>query len=426
MKPAVIAVLVFIALAGFIGVMSTRDPGYILVAWDRWAVETSLWTGVIMLLLLLLLFWVLRQLVKVFRATGRIINPMSSVQIRNRARSRTLKGYIAYANGEWETSRDLLVKAAPNSAVPLLNWLLAAHASHYLGETDTCEYLLKCAESSSKDADVPVGLARARMYYEREEYEKAEAVLRKMEPQAHSHPHVLYLMKNVLEKRKDWIGLRNLLPELRKRRLLTGDEYLKTETRVHRRLLDQAISKAETLPDREKAVKYLEDVRDHCPKPVRRGVDYTYRFAEALLGLGAHHRVESLLRFQLERAYEQRLAYLYGLTEGDDSSAQLLFAESLLMKQPEDEVLLLSLGRICLRNRLWGKAREYFQASISMRPLFESYNELGRLLYHLGDPEKAAWCFRSGLEQASDPLPDLPMPEGRMTEEQIAKTLPTL
>jgi HemY protein len=59
--------------------------------------------------------------------------------------------------------------------------------------------------------------------------------------------------------------------------------------------------------------------------------------------------------------------------------------------------LLLTLARLCLQAKLWGKARSYLEESIAILPKVAAYQELGLLLEQLGEPDKALECFRTGL-----------------------------
>jgi HemY protein len=55
------------------------------------------------------------------------------------------------------------------------------------------------------------------------------------------------------------------------------------------------------------------------------------------------------------------------------------------------------LGRLCLYNQLWGKARSYLQTSIAILPAPETYMELGKLHEQLGSTEAALEWYRQGL-----------------------------
>ena len=100
----------------------------------------------------------------------------------------------------------------------------------------------------------------------------------------------------------------------------------------------------------------------------------------------------------------------YGEHDFSASPQQLLVAESWLMERPANSNLLLSLGRICMRNELWGTAKEYYEASIKITPCAEAYGELSRLLKHLGELEAREICLNNYGDLIGVKLPELPMP----------------
>ena len=86
-------------------------------------------------------------------------------------------------------------------------------------------------------------------------------------------------------------------------------------------------------------------------------------------------------------------------------------AEGWLKSRPADAELLLTLARLCMRERLWGKAREYYEASLRIKPTVCAFGELGRMLKQLGEMEASESCLRRYDEMIGGQLLDLPMPE---------------
>jgi len=96
----------------------------------------------------------------------------------------------------------------------------------------------------------------------------------------------------------------------------------------------------------------------------------------------------------------------------NDASAmqQLQKAESWLGVRPKDAQLLLALGRISLRNRLWGKARQYFEHSLREQASTEVFAELARLLHSLNEPKRSAQFLAKETQLISKSLPSFPQP----------------
>jgi HemY protein len=133
-------------------------------------------------------------------------------------------------------------------------------------------------------------------------------------------------------------------------------------------------------------------------------------YGEQLHRLGADQEAETLLRKAIKLHYDAALVHLYGLLQGEQPLKQLQVAEGWLTQQPKDPVLLLSLGRLCLRCELWGKARDYFEASLILQADAQTCAELARLLARLGDGARSNQLLQQGLELLGQRLPALPQP----------------
>jgi len=96
-----------------------------------------------------------------------------------------------------------------------------------------------------------------------------------------------------------------------------------------------------------------------------------------------------LLVESLNSQWDSDLVTLYGDCLTNDVTAQIDQAERWLKIQYDDAGLLLALGKLCLHQKLWGKAQNYLDASISLHPSQAAYNSLGKLAEQLGKKEDA-------------------------------------
>jgi HemY protein len=108
-----------------------------------------------------------------------------------------------------------------------------------------------------------------------------------------------------------------------------------------------------------------------------------------------------LAQERLDEEWDPELALLYSEIAADDAVSQLAAVESWLKQYGEKPVLLLVAGRLCLRNRLWGRARSYLEASLKGMPRAETWLDLGRLYEEVKDPAAAQAAYRKGLEMAT-------------------------
>jgi HemY protein len=63
-------------------------------------------------------------------------------------------------------------------------------------------------------------------------------------------------------------------------------------------------------------------------------------------------------------------------------------------------VLLLTLGRLCAGQGLWGKAQSYLEASVAIEPTYTAHLALARLQEQLGNTEAARRHDREALRLA--------------------------
>lgn len=72
-------------------------------------------------------------------------------------------------------------------------------------------------------------------------------------------------------------------------------------------------------------------------------------------------------------------------------------AERWLQQRPEDAGLLLALGRMCVRQRLWGKAQSYLEASLAVEDSQAGHLELARLDDRLERVDEANRHYRAAI-----------------------------
>ena len=59
-----------------------------------------------------------------------------------------------------------------------------------------------------------------------------------------------------------------------------------------------------------------------------------------------------------------------------------------------DPALLLALGKLCMRQGLWGKAQSYIEASLALEPTHDGHMTLASLMEKIGKPQEAEKHFR--------------------------------
>jgi HemY protein len=395
--------LIVVLLAALAGLGLTRllqqDPGYVLIAWGDYSVEMSMWTGVFLLLVGIAVASLLLVAIRESRLLRRRFGAWRQGRNFDLNLSRASRGMIAYSEGYWGRARKLLGQAAENSDNGVVYYLFAARASHAMGEQRDSERLLAQAAEGGGSAATAAALTRAELQLADGDAQACLATLLRA-GDAMTHPAGLKLQVAVYRELGDWQQLRDLMPRLKKARLLAPEQLHTLQLEVFVQLLRRA-GKDETS---------LAAVWRTVPKTLVEELPLVEAYVEALLSIGDTAAAEAYIRTALRRSWNDELALLYGKLKTDHPDKQLERARKWLKGREDNGVLLLTLGRLSLANKLWGVAREYFERSLAVRPDPETYAELGRLLVGLGKSSASLEHFQRGLLQSAPALPELPLP----------------
>ncbi|WP_412461159.1 heme biosynthesis protein HemY [Pseudomonas sp. SC11] len=402
-----LAVLAIVVAAG-LGVAIAKHSGYVLIAYGGFRYQSGLWAALAALVVFVLALLLLRYLVGLVLTSSGVVNPWSRRNRRRRVRIAIEQGQLDLAEGRWASAQRHLHRAAEAERQPLLYYLGAARAANEQGRTEDSDNLLERALERQPQAELAIALTHAQLQMDRGDTDGALDTLLVMQER---HPHnvqVLRLLQRLHRERGDWPALIRLLPDLRKGKVLPAPELAELEQRAWGQNLSLAATRGE---DPQAARQSLERAWQQLTSAQRHEPQLVLAYAEQLRQVGAQGEAEQVLRSALKRQYESHLARLYGLVRGDDPLRQLQTAEGWLKDHPQDPSLLLTLGRLSQQNRLWGKARDYFESSLRMQRNPETCAELARLLAGLGETERSNQLFQEGLGLLDERLLALPLPE---------------
>lgn len=381
--------LVLCAAAGLAWALHI-DRGYVLLSYGGWSAELSLASFIVLLAIgLFVLSALLRFIIWLWRMPQRL-QDMYRRRRQLRARRGLIRGMIDLAEGRLREGEKKFIRHAAHSEAPLLNHLAAARAAQLQRAYERRDSHLRQATESTPQAAIAVLLTQAELQIAHQQYEHAQAALKRLQELKPGHAYGLKLLARLNSSMGDWRGLEELLPRLRKANALRPDEVEQYEIQVlHERfkLLSQ--------PGEEEALKTLWH---NVPRRLRHQADLVRAYARALRAADARDTAESLLRDALRREWDDALVLAYGTVVSSNPARQMARAEAWLKEHSESAALLLTAGRLCMANQVWGKARAYLESSLALAPQVETYDELGKLYQAMGQPELAMEAYRNGLE----------------------------
>jgi HemY protein len=156
---------------------------------------------------------------------------------------------------------------------------------------------------------------------------------------------------------------------MRKAKIMTGDEYALFEKNIYCEIFRAASNKR------------LSDVRSiwaEVPRYLKKNPDVVYAYVSQLshhapvAGADITKEMEELIRKTLKKDYHPGLASIYGTLQFANLNRQLVIVGAWLKVYGQRPELLLTLGKLCARVQLWGKAKDYFEKCLAQGPNAEA------------------------------------------------------
>ncbi len=370
-------------------------PGFVLISVGSTAIQFTLWTGVVAVLVLWVLFRMLMGLMRALVMPGLHLSSNWKVKKQLKNSRLTYRGLLDLAEGRWASACKQLAKSAADSEIALINYLGAASAAAELGNEQEANRLLSLAEKADSRNEMAVALTRVRLLVSDGNYAEALPILQSLQERYPKHPYVLSLLERSYRNLQQWNQLERLLADLRANKAMDAEGLRQLEVLVRS---EQLAGLAKNLdPDMAKNKQTLVDLWGRTAKNVRSAPAVIANHAALLGQLGETALAEKELRRAIKITWDKDLLRAYGRLGGDLTASQLKTAETWLKEQPGNIDLLLTLARLCKRSELWGKARDYLEVALKIESRSEIYVELAEVVGRLGEHDKSLQLYRQGL-----------------------------
>ncbi len=386
---------VFWLLALFAGAVAVAlgarlNDGYVLVVLAPWRLEISL--NLLLLLItvaFLAAYALLRTLAMTFALPRRVLD--------FRDRRRREKSVLIFQDavrllfeGRFGQALKRAEEAHDRGTAPGLSALIAARAAQRLREPEKQQQWLSRAMADDARNEAATLMLEAEMMTEARQFDQALAALERLQSRQGRHLAALRVEMRARQGAGDWEGVLKLARQLLKRDALAPETAHEIITKAHLALI------ASQADDAERLSVYMKKL----PK-AERGRRVVLAAARALTAVSADDEAQKLIESTLERAeddaWQPELLSIYGRLVGGEQMSRIAQAEKWLRQQPENAMLLLALGRMCLRQRLWGKAENYLQASLAISETQAVHLELARLCDQLEKTDEANAHYRAAV-----------------------------
>ena len=385
-----VLIVVGLALAILAGNLLSYDSGLMLFSYAGYSIQMSLSVFVFLSLLVFVAVYFLVRLLWGLWRLPRNVNRWSRHRRHRRAEKLLNRGVLAELEGDWKEAENAYKRSATYSSKPMVNYLAAARAAQQQGAMDRRDTYLGLAHDAESSPGLALGLTQAKLQLGQGQTEQAYATLNQLVDEQGDDRQINTLLLEVASDLGEWSQAQEILSDARKRKSISRDNLRLRQQAIYAGQLREASDLAQ-----------LDNCWEQVPGKLREELSIIEAYVEASIRLERTADCEGILRKAIKKEWHDSLVRLYGLVEANKLNRQLQFAEKLIESHKNSAILHLSLGRLCIKLGLWGKARSYLQESIALQATAESCQAMAFLLEEQGEKEEAAIYFRRGLGLAT-------------------------
>jgi HemY protein len=374
------------ALAVALTLAARYNSGYALFVLPSYRIELSLNLLLVLAVAAFAIGYVLVRAVLAALVLPRRVREYRLARRREKARSALLEALHEYFAGRYGRAEKAAAASLEAGEQPVLSAVLAARAAHQLRAHERRDRYLAAAASVPEEQLARL-VTEAELLLDDRRHQEALDLLKQL-PRRHSA--ALKLELRAQQQLRNWQQVLELTEELRKRNAF--DTTQAEQVRHH--------ALAENLKRKLLDSHALEDAWNRMATADRSDRRVAAAAAECFIALGGSEQAHRIIEQALDAEWDGELVRLYGESGGGDAVGRIQRAEVWLRKHPRDAALLLTLGRLCAEQELWGKAQSYLDASIAIEPTHTAHLTAARLQETLGKAEAARRHYREALDLA--------------------------
>lgn len=387
-------ILFALALGGCFALILVRTrAGYVQFVLPPHRVELALPLVILLLVAGFVLAYYTVRLVSAMVAMPRQVRAYREARKQRKGVATLTEALHEFFSGRYARAEKAAASAMQLSEQPGLAAMLAARAAHELRAPERRDEYLAQGERHLSGGDIMQVITKAELLLKER---RAADVLSLLQTLPQKHTAGLRLELQALQLAREYDKSLAVIDQLEKRQVY--DAAQANELR--------ALALAEHLKRRATDVDTLDEAWRNVPERLKLETPVVRAAAAGYVALNAGAQASALIERSLERQWDSELAGLYGECVAPSSEAesgtlrQLERAERWLEAHPRDAALLRTLGKLCARQSLWGKARNYLDASLAVEPALQTHLAAAQLEEKLGNAEVAQRHTREALDLA--------------------------
>ena len=382
--------IILAAIAVGIALFAKNSTSYVVIVAAPYRIELSLNLLVFLVVLGYFAFYFLARMVATLVAIPKRVRAYREERTRSRLRQALNDSLLAFFQGRYASAEKSASTALLGEETKGVAAIIAARSAHELGRFSEREQFLDQAKGSAPEVDQARLTTLADMLVSQGRHEEALAVLKDLSARDSRNLRLLRLKLQAEQALRNWDEVLTTANALVKLGGLGPAEAAAARRAAHLGNLNRKAQDAEGL------AAYWKQL----PAEMRTDAAVAATAARYHLALGGTAEAQAIIEQALEREWNAALVALYGDAAGTDALRQIERAEKWLRAHARDPALLLALGKLCMRQGLWGKAQSYIEASLALEPTHDGHMTLAALMEQIGRPQEAEKHFRRSAQLA--------------------------
>ncbi|MFT4676055.1 MAG: HemY protein [Patiriisocius sp.] len=370
MKKGFAILLLVVVIAGVVGTLAAKDPGYVLISYDGATLQTGLWVLLGAIALISFVLWLTYKFGRSIFGTAARIQDWRQGRQLGKSIEHTNKGLLLLQEGNANRAERFLTSGIKHQPQPVVNYLHLAMAANDSGKADDREKYLRLATEADSSANSAIAMTSAEMAMGRGDF---QACLEALADGPENQRSVI-MKKDALIALSKWASLEKLLPTLKKH--MSESAYNALEKQLVLETLNSMTSS------------------DEKRLAVYRGASESVRFdVEVLLSLCQHvhyeKEAEAILRRVLKKSWLPSLVEAYGALGKESLSKRLKVALGWKKLHPVDASLEFCLGILYEAQDMKAEAMTSYELAIEHGGHRGASRQLANLYAFQGNHQKS-------------------------------------
>lgn len=376
--------LLVLALAIGVSLLASYNQGYVLIVRPPYRINVSFNLLLVLIALSFVSLHIILRLMQYIRRIPASVRAYKEQQYIKSSYASLVEALTALAEGRYQSAEQTASKHLNQIKDSPLNALIAARASHKLKRKNQRDYYFAEAERIAPNAMLACLLAQAEAELDDRQFSKVLAIAQKIDKVHPQHPPALKLALKAQIRLNQWEQVLTTVGYLEKNNEIESWYAREVRQSAHSASMQRYANDLSSLTNYWKKLS-AEDRMNPAICEVA---------ASAFISAGGGDQAAEIIGMALTKKWDNRLSGLFGDCITTNPQKQIQQAEFWLITHENDANLLRSLGDMCLRQGLWGKAQSYLEASISVEPSALAHATLAMLFEKLENNELAQQHYK--------------------------------